>query len=95
MRLSEFLNLSIRAHNGVSWSPEKRGAAYVAEYSALLDDDLRQFQTAGVSQETIEWYETKFKSLYVPPGCPGKPIALSSMITGPSGFPTRRAEKAK
>mgnify|MGYP003527926924 CR=1 FL=1 len=93
MRLASFLSLSIRAHNGTSWSPEKRGAAYVAEYSALLDDDIQQFQAAGVSQETIEWYEAKFKNLYAS-WMQRKSNCLSSMITGPSGFPVRRAEKA-
>ena len=93
MRLASFLQLSIRAHNGTSWSPEKRGAAYVAEYSALLDDDIQQFQAAGVSQETIDWYEAKFKNLYAS-WMQRKSNCLSSMITGPSGFPVRRAEKA-
>lgn len=93
MRLASYLQLSIRAHNGTSWSPEKRGAAYVAEYSALLDDDIQQFQAAGVNQETIDWYEAKFKSLYAS-WMQRKSNCLSSMITGPSGFPVRRAEKA-
>jgi hypothetical protein len=93
MRLSEFLNLSIRAHNGVSWSPEKRGAAYVAEYSALLDDDIQQLHAAGIDQEVIDRYEAKFKNLYVS-WMHRKSNCLSSMITGPSGFPVRRAQKA-
>jgi len=93
MRLASFLQLSIRAHNGTSWSPEKRGAAYVAEYSALLDDDIQQLQAGGVNQETIDWYEAKFKNLYAS-WMQRKSNCLSSMITGPSGFPARRAEKA-
>lgn len=90
MLLQKHLDLAIRAHQGVSMSPEKRGAQYVKEYSEELATDLQQVEKLGGD---TAYYQQKFENLFVA-WMSAKSRCISSMITGPSKFPVRRAEKA-
>jgi len=77
--------LAYRAHCGVSFSPEKRAESYCADF----DEATEQLKAAGISMERIARFEQLFtRWLSVKSRC------MSSMITGPANFPTRRAEKA-
>lgn len=88
MLLNSFLQLAIRAHNGTSFTPEKRGKDYIESYSAELVGDL-----AKLPEDARADYEEKYKRLFSA-WLNAKCSCLSSMITGPSGFPVRRAQKA-
>jgi len=90
MLLQHHLQLAIRAHNGTSFSPEQRGAYYIREYSEQLAADLERVTAlGGNADEYRQRYERHFTAwLHAKSNC------LSSMITGPSGFPVRRAQKA-
>lgn len=87
--LQHHLNLAIRAHNGTSFSPEKRGASYVQEFGEQLADDLTKIE----GHENKAYYQKKYESLFVA-WMSAKSRCISTMITGGSNFPVRRAEKA-
>lgn len=86
--LEELWDIACRAFNGTSFSPEERGAYYIRDYEAALNSDLQ-----SIPQEEQERYITKFKEL-VRALFDKHSRCLSSMITGPANFPTRRSEKA-
>jgi len=88
MLLQKHYNLCYRAHSGTSFSPERRANYYVAEYSAMLEADL-----ASLPEEVREIYQEKFERLFTT-WMARKSNCISSMITGPAKFPTRRAERA-
>lgn len=88
MKLAHLRDLCYRAHQGTSFSPDKRADYYVREYSALLESDL-----SLLPEDQREYYESKFKSLFSA-WMHRKSNCISWMITGPSKFPTRRADKA-
>ena len=90
MLLQKHLEIAIRAHNGTSFSPERRGAQYVKDYSEQLADDLQKVAEKGGDANE---YQARYERLFVS-WMHAKGNCLSSMITGPSKFPTRRAEKA-
>ncbi len=90
MLLQKHLELAIRAHNGTSHSPERRGAQYVKDYSEQLSDDLQKVEAKGGDPAE---YQARYERLFVA-WMSAKSNCLSPMITGPSGFPVRRAEKA-
>jgi len=83
-------NLAIRAHYNTSFSPEKRGEQIVAEYGTELNEDI---ETIKSHEGDVESYETKYIS-FLSDWLSAKSRCISSMITGPSNFPIRRAEKA-
>lgn len=86
--LSHLYEIAYRAHTGTSFSPEQRGRSIVQEYSEQLAEDLTtipeaeraQYQ-AGYEKHLTAWLRAKGN-------------CISTMITGPSNFPVRRAEKA-
>jgi hypothetical protein len=85
--LSKYWNQVCRAHDNVSFSPEKRADYIVKAYSEELDEDLKDLgEKAGNYKEK---YETRFMAWIG-----AKSRCISSMITGPANFPVRRAEKA-
>lgn len=88
MKLEQYRDLCYRAHQGTSFSPDKRADYYVKSYSELLESDLEL-----LPEESREWYEAKFKSLFAA-WMHRKSNCISWMITGSSNFPTRRADKA-
>lgn len=86
--LSEFKELAYRAHTGTSFDPEKRGKTLIAESEAELTNDLenmpdveRLAYIAGYKKHFAAWLSAKSR-------------CISTMITGGSNFPVRRAEKA-
>jgi len=85
--LSKYWDLCYRAHSNVSFSPERRADSYVKEFSQQLDEDL---QNLGENQGNYREKYEKYFSAWMQ----AKSNCLSSMITGPSNFPVRRAEKA-
>lgn len=85
--LSQYWDLCYRAHVNVSFSPERRADMYVKDYSEQLEEDLK---TLGDNQGN---YKEKYIRHFTD-WMSAKTRCLSSMITGPANFPTRRAEKA-
>ncbi|MBP8239495.1 MAG: hypothetical protein KAX50_06025, partial [Saprospiraceae bacterium] len=90
MLLQKHLETAIQAHNGTSFSPERRGAQYIKDYSEELASDLQKVTEKG--GDAAE-YQARYERLFVS-WMHAKGNCLSSMITGRSGFPVRRAEKA-
>jgi hypothetical protein len=78
-------DLCYQAHRNVSFSPEKRALQTCAEFDAAY----KELRELGASQEALEKLERLFVAWQG-----SKSNCLSSMITGPARFPTRRAEKA-
>ena len=85
--LSEFWELCYQAHRNISFSPEKRAIMYVNSYSEMLEEDLK------LLGEKKGNYHQKFKD-HFRSWMSAKTNCLSSMITGPSNFPVRKAQKA-
>lgn len=90
MLLEKHLQLAIRAHNGTSHVPEQRGAYYIRAYSEQLTADMDKVQGLGGDPED---YRQRYERYFVN-WLSAKSRCLSSMITGPSGFPVRQAQKA-
>lgn len=90
MLLHKYEQQAIRAHNGTSFSPERRGRYYIKEYSEQLAADLEKVKELGGD---VDRYREKYERLFSA-WMSAKGNCISSMITGPSGFPVRRAEKA-
>jgi hypothetical protein len=91
MLLEKYREAAQRAHNGTSFSPEKRGDTIVRECSEELAADMEQVAALGGDPEVYRArYERHFSAWIA-----AKSRCISSMITGPSNFPVRRAEKAR
>lgn len=85
--LGDLYQLCYRAFYNTSFSPEKRALSYIKEYSEILESDLKEL---GENQGNYrEKYISKFSDWM---GAKGR--CISSMITGPSNFPVRKAQKA-
>ena len=89
MLLHKHLEIATRAHNGTSFSPERRGKQYIKDYSELLAEDL---ETVRKYDGDAVRYRKKFERLFVD-WMHSKANCISSMITGPSKFPTGYANK--
>jgi len=87
MALGHLWELCYRAHSNTSFSPEKRANSYVSEYSEMLEADLNAL---GTKQGN---YKEKFTAKFGD-WMSAKGRCMSSMITGGSNFPVRRAQKA-
>jgi hypothetical protein len=74
-----------RAHYNTSFSPEKR-AETECKY---FDEVTTELKELGADQRALDKFESLFLSMLS-----AKSRCLSSMITGASNFPVRRAEKA-
>lgn len=89
-----------RAHSGSSFVPDERAkqeqAAYVEHvqgvYESLLEDCKTDVQRALLLEE-IKTYKTGYLSKLTAV-LSASSRCISSMITGPANFPTRRNEKA-
>ena len=79
--------LAYRACQHTSFSPEKRGESLMNELEGMLQEFLAQ-----IPEEFKEEYQVKFISLYSH-WLSAKSRCISTMITGGSNFPVRRAEK--
>jgi len=87
LMLADLWDLCYRAHSFVSFSPDRRATQLVTQYSEVLEADL---ESLGDNQGN---YKDKFIA-YFKKWMGAKGNCASSMITGPSGFNVRRAEKA-
>jgi len=88
IQLSEFKELAYRAHTGTSFSPEKRRDDIISSSEQELNGDLETMPEtehagyiAGYKKHLSAWLGAKSR-------------CISTMITGGSNFPVRRAEKA-
>jgi len=87
MLLGDLWESAYRAHCGTSFSPERRANSYIKDYSEELAADLKEL---GDNQGNYkEKYISKFGDWMG-----AKSRCISSMITGGSNFPVRRAQKA-
>ena len=88
--LHKYEQIAIRAHNGVSFSPERRGRSYIKDYSEELAADLVKVAELGGD---VQRYQDKYEQLFSS-WMHSKGNCISSMITGGSRFPVARANKA-
>lgn len=93
------LSLAVSAFNGTSHSPEKRGAARVAEYTAMLASDFEYFSEQASKGGTLDKLEAEFaryragfKSRYRR-WLYAHASVVSWFIAGPSNFPAARMNK--
>ena len=86
--MENLTKLAIRAYSGTSFSPEKRGNDTAKWLSQELEADV-----LGMSPESSEKYRQKYLQ-HASRWLSRKGRVLSPMITGPSGFPVARNEKA-
>nr|WP_317623822.1 hypothetical protein [Acidovorax sp. SUPP3334]BDH38332.1 hypothetical protein AVHM3334_23035 [Acidovorax sp. SUPP3334] len=91
--------IAMRAFQGTSHSPEKRGESYRNDYAQTLAADYQEFQdqaakggTQDKMQEAFERYRQGYASRYRA-WLSSHSRCISWMIAGPSNFPSRRAEK--
>ena len=92
--------LAMSAHNGTSFSPEKRGAAVIDGFNSHLvrirEDLMKRAKTEedrdfidGEMSVLASGYASKMNDQLASQG-----RCVSTMIAGPSNFNTRRAQKA-
>ena len=104
MEAHQFLNdipsaLAVRAFQGTSFSPDKRGESYRNDYAQTLAEDyaeLTQQAAKGGTLDKVTAAFARYRAGYAKHyqawlGSHGR--CISWMITGPSNFPTRRAQK--
>ncbi|WP_026632736.1 hypothetical protein [Dyadobacter alkalitolerans] len=85
--LSDLFDLCYRAHSFISFDPERRAVSYVRDYSQMLADDLAELgdSTGNYKEKFIQKFTAWMSA---------KSNCMSSMITGPSNFPVKKAQKA-
>ena len=76
-----------RAHSGTSFSPERRAASCVQDFSSELEADLRSL--GGSTGNYKEKYLAHLRKWTA-----AKSRTMSPMITGPANFPAERNRKA-
>jgi len=92
--------LAYEAHRGTSFSPEVRAKSHQQDYAETLNQYAETFEKlikSDVQKEIaiteFERFKQKYTSLYHT-WLSAKSRCLSTMITGRSNFPVRKAEKA-
>lgn len=93
------LSLAVNAFSGTSFSPEKRGASYRKDYADTLAADYEKMRSHAETGGTLDMLDAEFERYRA--GYRKRMTAwlnshsrcISSMITGPSNFPVRRAQK--
>ena len=90
--LEKHLQKAVSAFNWSSFSPEKRGANTIAEFSELLAGDIQNIVSLGANESQVESYQAKFESLFLN-WLNAKSNCASSFVTGPSNFPVERMRK--
>lgn len=86
--LDQYWSLAYDSYRGISQSPEERGQSTIADYEKELHEDLSK-----TPEEQKEKYIQNYKK-YFSAWLSAQGRCLSAFITGPSGFNTRRSEKA-
>ena len=97
MILEHLAEQARRAFNLTSFSPEKRGQNLIKEFSAELSEDLEQIKkwAAEYGKESMDVcvkYQSRYEKHFTA-WLSSKSNCISPMITGPSNFPTARAQK--
>jgi len=92
------LDLAIRAHNGTSWVPEKRGKSVVDSYVAHLDGVVEEFDKWATDENRaeIEADLERYRQGYIKhltAYLHSHSNVISAAIVGPAKFPTRRNQK--
>lgn len=85
--LTDLWNLAYRAYSGTSFSPERRQEDAIHSHEMQLLEDLKEFP-----QGEHERYIAKYKELFSAV-LSADSRCMSSMITGPANFPTRRNQR--
>ena len=104
MNAQEFINdlplqMAINAFSGTSFSPEKRGASHRNDYAATLEADYADLLKHAEKGGTLDLLEAEFSRFRAGYGSryrawlSSHSRCLSTMITGPSNFPTARNNK--
>lgn len=88
--LTDFLPSAIRAHQGTSFDPEKRGEQLIQSFEASLSQDLEQIKDA--SEQTRAAYVMGYKK-HLSAYLDARSRIVSPMISGGSNFPARRMQK--
>ncbi len=90
--LESLRELAYRSHSGTSFSPERRAATVVNDYSAEVDEDIVKIKSQGASDEQVArylaGYTDKLKAYLH-----SHSNVMSTMITGPANFPVERNRK--
>lgn len=86
--LGHLSEMAYRAYSGTSFSPEKRAYDLIRSYSEELSNDLENMPEAD--RERYKENYIKHLSAWLS----AKSNCISTMITGGSNFPVRRAQKA-
>ena len=92
--------LAMQAHNGTSFVPEKRGKAVIDGFNSHLTIIRADFMKRVTTQEEIDFINVEMSTLKsgyankMNDQLSSQSRCMSTMIAGPSGFNTRRAEKA-
>ncbi len=91
--------VAVQAFSGTSFCPEKRAASYRNDYAQTLASDFEEFKheankggTLGKLDAAFARYRAGYCSRYRA-WLSSHSRCISWMITGPSNFPTRRAQK--
>lgn len=93
------LSLAVSAFNGTSFTPEKRGESYRNDYAATLARDYGQLRKEAEKGQTLDLLDAEFSRYRdgyrsrMRAWLSSHSRCISSMITGTSNFPVRRAEK--
>lgn len=86
--LEEYWNLAIRAYHATSMSPDERGESDIASHEKELHEDL-----SNMPEEQHNRYIENYKK-YFSAMLSSQSRCMSTMVTGPAGFNTRRNDKA-
>lgn len=92
-------DLAVAAFNGTSMDPERRGESYRNDYATTMAHDYEKMRVNAEKGGTLdmladefaryrEGYAKRYRAFLN-----SHSRCISSFITGPSNFPTRRAEK--
>lgn len=91
--------LAVRAFNGTSFNPERRGESIRNDYARTMQaayDTLRKHAEIGGTLDMLEAEFSRYKAGYrarTEKWLHTHSRCISSMIAGPSNFPVRRAQK--
>ena len=92
-------SLAVGAFSGTSWSPERRGESIRNDYAQSMQsayETLRQHAEKGGTLDMLDAEFARYKGGYrarTTAWLRTHSRCISSMITGPSNFPVRRAQK--
>lgn len=93
MILESFKSKAYSAHYWNSFSPDKRAMQVINDYSEQLDEDIKELKDKEISEETINSYVERYKSLFNA-WLSAKGRTANWAVTGPANFNVRKQEKA-